>query len=60
MNIEYTSDTSDSHRIHKKCRIILDLRVSIILQDNVDYFEFGKKMIFDDPPLDQNWEKFEM
>ena len=31
MNIKYTSDTSDSHRIHKKCRIILDLRVSIIL-----------------------------
>ena len=23
-------------------------------QDNVDYFEFGKKMIFDDPPLGPN------
>ena len=29
-------------------------------QDNVDYFEFGKNLIFDDPPLDRNWEKFEM
>ena len=30
-------------------------------QDNLDFFEFGKKLIFDDPPpLDRNWEKFEM
>ena len=30
-------------------------------QDDLDYFEFGKKLIFNDPtPLDQNWEKFEM
>ena len=30
-------------------------------QANVDYFEFGKKMIFDaSPPSDLDWEKFEM
>ena len=30
-------------------------------QDNVDYFEFGKKMIFDDPPpSDLIWEKIEI
>ena len=30
-------------------------------QDDVDYFEFGKKMIFDDPPpSDLIWEKIEI
>ena len=32
------------------------------LQANTDYFELGKKLIFDDlpPPSDLNWEKFKM
>ena len=30
-------------------------------QDNLDYFEFGKKLIFEKKNLlDRNWEKFEM
>jgi len=28
--------------------------------DNVDYFEFGKTLRFDDPPSDLIWEKIEM
>ena len=29
-------------------------------QDILDFFEFGKNLKFDEPPLDLIWEKFEI
>ena len=45
-------------QIAEKVHKFLD---SLFPYDNLDYFDLWKKLIFDDPPpLDRNWEKFEM
>ena len=35
-------------------------KVKNFLEGDLNYFEFGEKMRFDDPPSDRIWEKFEM
>ena len=48
--------------IKKKCHKLWKKYIIFLIPPpplgNLDYFEFGKKIIFyDPPPLDQNWEK---